>query len=298
MKEPMLAVPMHKDKITDWNDWALEEKYDGHRLVVEVDGDGFVFAYTRPRTHAGFAGKTMAQRQLPFALREAIRKTFAFNTVLDGELRAGKTSTDVTRTDLEDQLHYVVFDVTRTRAGSCAMFTYDQRRAILEMFFRSHDPTLADKVRLSASYNLTAQADVQRHVKRIWNEGGEGAILKKRDSRYDFGKRSPNWIKVKKQQHATLTVIGFEVSKGTVRFPGRPFAIVRLRDQDGHETTVKTKDDHELQRLTDAAAHTEGTVDHIMKTHPWIGRGLVIEFQDRTRDGQYRHPMWDRWEDE
>lgn len=280
--KPMLAVPMHKGTITDWQDWAVEEKHDGHRLIIHVTHTGHgVLAYTRPRNRARFPGKEMAERALPRHLELELGQLP--HGVYDGELLGGDTSTDVTRVDLRGALRIVLFDVPS------ASGTYDQRRKALKdaVAYRR-----LQHVDVTGSFVPKDHDDVRAYVAKVWARGGEGAILKRRASTYQPGKRSPDWIKVKKCQHAALTVVGFEPSRGTVRFPGHPFAIVVLEDDKGVRTTVKTKDDAELAAFTRQA--NGGTVEQ----HPALGRRLVIEFQDRTRTGEYRHPRWDRWEDE
>lgn len=299
MIKPMLAVPMHKGTITDWNDWMIEEKYDGVRLIVEVTGttplsNNTVTAWTRPRG----SSKEMAQRTLPVHLVSELaqlpRGTY------DGELLAGHTSTDVTRLDLEHERRMIIFDVLTMSDNVVGVNTrvtsYDARRKLLKLIFRKLD--WFAHIAVAHAEQATSKRDVDLFVKRVWNAGGEGAVLKRKASTYQPGKRSPDWIKVKKCQHATMRVVGFEPSRGTVRFPGHPFAIVKLIDDDGNTTTVKTKDDHELEAFSKAAQKIEGTLDHVYRRHPAVGRQLVVEYQDRTRDGGYRHPRWDRWEDE
>jgi hypothetical protein len=86
--------------------------------------------------------------------------------------------------------------------------------------------------------------------------------------------------------------MGFTQSRGKIIDRG-PYAAVLLRDAAGNETTVKTLNDVELDRFEQEWPSTAG-VEH----HPAVGRKLRIEYQERTPDGSYRHPRWDRWEDE
>ena len=67
----------------------------------------------------------------------------------------------------------------------------------------------------------------------------------------------------------------------------------------GHAVrSVKTLDDAELASFNKQAANIEGTLDHVLRAHPALGRLLRIEYQDIAADGGLRHPRWDRWEDE
>jgi bifunctional non-homologous end joining protein LigD len=132
------------------------------------------------------------------------------------------------------------------------------------------------------------------YVKSLWDLGAEGVILKRRAARYLPGKRSPDFVKVKKEQSALMTVVGFEKSRGE-KIDRGPFATVVLEDARGNRTSVKTVDDDQLE------AFSHEWADHLLTCkpggHPAIGRKLWIEYQDWTPKGGYRHPRWDRWEE-
>lgn len=293
--QPMLAAPMSKAQITDWHDWFIEEKFDGWRLIVQVEDNGDVHAWTRPRRHAGSDGKTMAYHELAEHLKPQLALLPV--GVYDGELLGGDTSTDVSRTDLVHTRTFVIFDVLMMRDASTlhdygmVSTPYEQRRALLdELALVVRRPSNGmTHVRIAEAKRVTREEDVLNFVHEVWHRGGEGAILKRASSRYFPGKRRDAFVKIKKLNTAVLTVVGFEETRGTVLNRGQ-YATVILEDARGERTSVKTKDDLELARLN---AHT-GTTG----THPALGRKLRIEYQDWTPKGGYRHPRWDRWEDE
>jgi len=111
-------------------------------------------------------------------------------------------------------------------------------------------------------------------LKKIWDRGGEGAIVKLRSATYQPGKRSNEWVKFKRNGTAVLTIIGFE--DGLMG----PHSKIVARDAKGVVITVKTLNDE--WRAIFATSATA-----------YIGRQLVISFQQVTRDGKYRHPMAD-----
>lgn len=311
MIKPMLAVPAHKGNIQDYSEWIVEEKFDGHRLIVEVyqgpDRRGMkgpclsgVRAWTRPRKHAGSDDKTMATYELPFHLQEQLGRLPV--GIYDGELLGGETSTDVRRTDLRNTLRYVVFDVLQSGTLPTMGLSYSTRRLIL--MGSVYMKMTGGHVLLAHSQNVMSEADVMAFVQSIWKRGGEGGILKRKDAPYQPGKRSPDFIKLKKLQSTVVTVIGFEPTRGTKMNRG-PFAIVKVRDSKGCETTVKTKDDFELRRfMTEWSQSTKNGLPYkdsdmnLDNAHPALGRKLRIEYQDWTPKGGYRHPRWDRWESE
>jgi ATP-dependent DNA ligase len=311
MIAPMLAVPLAKANITDWSDWRMEEKYDGHRLIVVVTSLGEVTAYTRERKHAGdVSGKSQATRDLPPHLVAELRtlKPRGLSVTLDGELLAilpdGRigTSTDVTRTDLQGGLRFVAFDVLTTAAGSSMMLPYEDRRRLLEGILlgrRTH-------VLLADSRECCDTDTVSAWYHEVRTRGGEGLILKQKRARYEPGKRRASFVKIKSLYTAVARVTGFEATRGTVlnrgQFAKVTVEIVQPAPEHPHtmglRTSVKTLDDAELAKFNAQAQNIEGTLTHMLRTHPALGRLLRIEYQDLAADGGLRHPRWDRWEDE
>lgn len=307
MIQPMLAMPQDKVQITDYTKWALEQKFDGHRLIVEVgDSPRVARAWTRPRKHAGSNGKTQERKALPEHLARALASLPP--GIYDGELLGGNTSTDVTRTDLAHTLSFVVFDVLQLHGRDLMAASYDTRRRVLEQ--EVFNVKYSEHVILAQSMPLTGKHDVDTFFNHVRKNGGEGCMLKRREATYQAGKRSRDVVKIKALHTAVLTVIGFEPTRGKVLNRGA-FATVVLEDAAGHVTSVKTKDDAELDALQrewdQRSSMTTNTDDPArlhpggLKTpgcHPAIGRKLRIEYQDRAANGGYRHPRWDRWENE
>lgn len=243
-------------------DWAMEEKFDGHRLVVVRDGHG-VTGYARPQ--AGKIGGNV--RPLPPAVTAALMQFPA--GVYDGELvNPGGRSSDVVA--IGAALCFVVFDLLVVEGASWMDRGYDYRHAGLAEICRQ---------RASAAVRLSPTLPVEwAEVERIWARGGEGVILKRRASRYQPGVRSADWVKVKTAHEAVLTVAGFEEGKQG------PFSTLRLVGPDKKETTVKTRT---AALIRDIAARPES----------FVGRALVITFQERLPSGSYRHPMFGHWAD-
>lgn len=312
--QPMLAVPRDKVRVDDWNDWAIEQKYDGHRLIIKVGA--MIEAWTRPRKHAGGDKKTMMRRDLPAHLLEQLAKLPT--GIYDGELLAvlpdGKfgTATDVTRKDLAHRLAFVVFDVLSLKFESFTLRTYDERRTALEGI-DALDGRLSH-VALAPSQRVTCLDDVTAFVEAVWRTGGEGAIIKRRAAVYQCGKRSKDMVKIKRSDNAVLKLVGFEPTQGKVLRRGI-FAVMVGEDENGQRVTCKTPDDAQIREFeqqwesmlkTDAKLRAEvlaggdrASLKLACERHPALGRLFRIEFPFRTRTGGYQGPIiFDRWEDE
>jgi len=259
---PMLASPMINpvrgaDFDVRFAGWALEEKLDGHRCIVQVRGRD-VRGFSRP-----LGSRPPLERALPPHIVEQLRR-FPDGDY-DGELatNSGK-AWDVVRTRERASLVYVIFDLVT------GLHDYDTRRAALLKVLRLLPPGQ------EAISTVLSEPPTWAAVEAIWQRGGEGAILKRRTSLYQPGRRSPDWLKVKQLHAATLTVIGYEAGRSG------PYSTIRLRGEDGVLAKVKTLNQYWLRRL---AANPE----------QFLGVALVISYQERTPSGSYRHAMFDHF---
>jgi bifunctional non-homologous end joining protein LigD len=236
-------------------EWWMEEKFDGHRVMVVVQ-HGTVTAYARPRR-----AERRHARALPAAMVDALVTLPA--GVYDGELvAAGGKSWDVTR--IGAPLVFIAFDVPLVGGP-----LQDRRSRLLDALAR-----LPGRQQSVSTVELAIPS--WRQVESIWRRGGEGAILKRALSGYQPGRRSRDWVKVKASGAATLTIIGYTAGKSG------PHSILRLRDEDGIETTVKTLG-HQLLAAIDA------------QPRRFLGKRVVISFQEKTPAGTYRHGIFDHF---
>lgn len=277
---PMLASPMKEDVELVPFEWSVEEKFDGHRMCISVAATGKDLFGGSAITAWSRYGK---ERVLPRHIIEALQ--VLPSGIYDGELLVpGKRSYGTAELVNAPNLVLMVFDVTELLGRDTTAEAYDRRRAYLEEIFKQRVVPIA--VRLAESLPVKDFNEIAQYAKDVWRRDGEGAIVKRRASAYRVGKRDKSWMKIKTLRSAVLTLVGFA--------PGKmgPHATQVLRDDEGYETTVKWKD---LATLAYFDQHEDGECRH-EKT--CVGRKVRIEYQERTPDGSYRHPRWDRWEDE
>ena len=270
--KPMLASAFPEgSSLADFGaGWVLEEKFDGHRLLVVVKG-GKASGWSRPG-----ADRPSAERPLPAGLA-ADAEALPEGTY-DGELCIpGGTSSDVTRLDRKDELVLILFDAVEIMSQSLLDKPLDTRRAYLEVAVKH---VTGDRVRVAEQTAVSLDA-----VKAIWAKGGEGAILKKVDSTYRSGWRTPNWVKVKAIGSAELTLTGFGEGKMG------PQSVMNLRHDDGRETTVKVLGNDWLRVFDEAAAHAaiSGGVNK------YIGMRVTISYMGMTTGNVWRHPQFDHF---
>lgn len=280
---PMFAAPMPKVPLNlKSGEWYAEEKIDGHRLILQVEkGKGTAWS------------RNGLTRILPPHLHEEIKRLP--DGIYDGELYTpGGRSYGVTEIVNGPNLAYTVFDLLQFEGVSLLEENYFKRRVVLleTLAPRSENPN----IHRGWTTLVENENQLSTLLSDVWERDGEGLILKNTSSIYVPGKRPKNtWIKLKQLKTAVLTVIGFAPSRGQIVDRG-PYAMIILRDEDGNITTVKTRNDEECRKLEKEAPIEEFSLGG--STHPAIGRKIRIEYQERTPDGNYRHPRMDRWEDE
>jgi ATP-dependent DNA ligase len=157
-------------------DWIFERKFDGIRLIAFKRGTN-VTLYSRNRL----------PQNLPH-VADAIARLPVDSLILDGEADWHSPS-------------YHVFDVLWCDG--------DVRTRPIEERFR-----LLDRLPLRPPLLRVQSLADEKPWQRACREGWEGVIAKRRGSIYE-SRRSPNWLKMKCESTAELTVGGFTDPQGS-----------------------------------------------------------------------------------
>lgn len=97
-------------------------------------------------------------------------------------------------------LSYVVFDVIQYKGKSVTRLPLMDRKQLLDEII-PQDTSLVVKVRYLEGYG-SAYFDLVRQ------QGLEGIVLKRKDSRYEVGKRSQSWLKVINYHYDDVLITG------------------------------------------------------------------------------------------
>jgi ATP-dependent DNA ligase len=271
--KPMLASAMpERFSVTDYatEDWALEEKYDGHRIVACVT----TTEHMRP---VEVWSRSKERPDVPQHVLDAFRHLP--DGVYDGELVfPGGDFSDVRRIENRPHLRVVLFDAVELLGETLTALSYDERREALEVAVMHHTSSLDEGqtqiIHLASSEPVSLEA-----VERIWQRGGEGAILKLRSSVYRCGARASEWIKVKKSGSVEATIVGYKKGKND------PYGSMQIRLDDGTESAVKV--------LT-VALKNRVTKD----PQGQIGKRIVVQITNRNKAGALVNPVFDHYANE
>lgn len=257
--EPMLASAMTKGTLLPYqNDgWIGEEKYDGDRQLTTVKAGVVIESRSR-------AGNT---RTLPADVVAELRH------LPDGTYDLEDMASRKTIGGDRDGRRVVIFDVVAAMGESTIARPLTERRALLEVAFAHIERALGEAPRFVA---LSTQFPVSPFaIEAIFVRGGEGAILKRKASKYQSGARSADWIKVKREGAAVVEILRFEDAE-------LPSGKTWVRDAKGREFTVRT-----------GAGNVKVLRDVQANPAVYLGARLVIEYTEALASGAYRHPRWD-----
>lgn len=245
--------------------WAMEPKLDGWRWqsivergeppVSKVVGGGVAV-----RSIGGRNGK---EHQTPLRIENQLAKLPA-GTVLDGELVAGKSSSDVGRTDLSGTERLILFDVLAFNGQDCTQHPWSERRKLLEGAIKSfavEDPVV-----------VVPTAQVDPRILNGWIDLGiEGAVCKRRDAPYRPGsRRRDGFVKIKPKQTTDAIVTGWKYGEGQSNADDCGALEVTLVDTDVPTTVGYDAQPTEAEAL--------------------IGRTIEVQHFGWEPSGKVRHP--------
>ncbi len=286
---PMLAATT--ETLPQGEEWAFEPKWDGFRAIAVVEGGEVTL---RSRNGNDLTGRFAPAAK---ALARAVRSPAA---VIDGEVCAlddSGTSAFGLLQRGEGTLVFVAFDVLERDGEPVVDLPYDERRAILERLVDVGIPG----VLVSPAFDdgIALEAAAKEH-------GLEGVVAKKRTSRYQPGRRSSDWRKLKLKHRQELVIAGYTRGKGR-RSNGIGSLVLGVHGASGlvYAGNVGTGlTDAELDRLEgmlaplarpDAPFADEPRIPRVRRDDvTWVEPSLVaeVEFAEWTKDRRLRAPVY------
>jgi bifunctional non-homologous end joining protein LigD len=205
----MLATP--SDTLPTTGEWAYEMKWDGVRAIAVVDGSNLRLASRNGND------VTIAYPEL-----QPLAEQLSLAAVLDGEIVAVDEDGRASFQRLQARMHlrdpaaireiaaqvpvaYVLFDVLWLDGHLVTGLEYTERRRLLEGL----------ELRGRAWQTPSATDDGAQAFAVSEQLGFEGVVAKRVDSRYEPGRRSPAWRKVKHQRAQEFVIGGWLEGEGS-----------------------------------------------------------------------------------
>jgi DNA ligase D-like protein (predicted ligase) len=272
--------------------WSYEVKWDGYRTLALKDGA------TIKLLSRNLKNMTLQYR----SVARAVAKVPAQTALLDGEIVAvdadGRPSFQALHHQSAHTVVYYAFDLLYVDGRDLTRLPLDERRDALAR--------LLDGTGILRSEPLPGTAD--QIADAVRGAGLEGVVAKRKDSRYEPGKRSAAWVKVKFNRRQEFVVGGFKPSgksleslvvgyyeRWKLHFAARvragltPRTRVEIFDRIAGDRTERCPFANLPSR---SGGHWgEGVTPEEMLKLRWVKPTLVVEvsFVEWTLDGNLRH---------
>ena len=301
--EAMLARPGTLDALDAGTEWAVEMKWDGIRALVAVR-DGHVSLVTRN-------GIDVTPRYPEItAAAAAFRPATG---VYDGEIvapdasgrpdfgllqeRMGLTKpAEVRVAAARRPVRLFLFDALEVDGESIVRLPYrDRRERLLESIVQ--EPNAVIVVPDAFDGDAAAALETSRTL------GLEGVMAKDASSRYEEGRRSGAWVKIKHTTTQEVVIGGWRPGKGR-RAATIGSLLVGIPGPSGLDYVGRVGtgfSDGDLERITEALRSLSRSTSPFVdvpaaesRDAQWVRASIVgeVEFGEWTRSGVLRHPVW------
>jgi bifunctional non-homologous end joining protein LigD len=277
-------------------DWIFEVKWDGIRAIAYINNEELSI-------------KSRNQKELKNNFPELQElKKLAANAVLDGELiimRDGKIDFQtlikrIQATSPRENEHlsrkypaiYVVFDMLEKNGKSLIDKPLQERKKMLEETVKEGKNVVV---------SVFVEKDGEAFYKATLEKGLEGVIAKKKGSTYEPGRRSDNWLKIKKIKECDCVIFGYTEGKASRK---TTFGALILGLYDGEVpvfvgkvgTGFNQKDLETLSQSFKKLISNEKTLEgvDVSEEVTWLKPVLVckVGYQVVTEDGKLRMPRF------
>ncbi len=298
MKPRLVEVPPAQ------GDWVWELKFDGIRLMAIKEGKKVSLLSRNENDLTKRFG----------AVAEAIGQLAAKDCVIDGEVVAldeeGRSSFQLLQSgEMEGEdapVYFYAFDLLQANGRDLLQLSLGERKARLEELAAAADGPLRFSGELGG-----APKQLLAEVKR---RGLEGIIGKQRASRYEPGRRSGVWIKLKCVKEQEFVIGGFTPPQGgrkhfgalLVGYYEKKKLLFAGKVGTGFDTktlaalakqfAAEGRDDCPFADLPskERGQWAQGITPGMMRKMHWLHPRLVaqVKFAEWTRDGKLRQPVY------
>jgi len=280
--KPMLAS--RSDEPFSSEEWLYEIKYDGYRMLATT-GEGAKLISRNGKDYSDkFPNITHDLQQLNY------------NAVMDGEVviqdSDGRSDFSALQRFLRDgkgEPLFYVFDLLSYERADLTALPLLERKAMLAKLLGEGRVRYADHV----------ERDGEQLFEKVREHQLEGVIAKRKDSDYQQGKRTTDWLKLKADQAMTVTIVGYTLKKGTRTQIGS-LAVAKSDGKELHYlgkvgtgfSSETAKDLH--TKLKALSRKTPPVADPPQEDIHWVTPKLYasVTYSELTDEGSIRHGVY------
>lgn len=295
---PMIPTAAEVTELPD-DTWAFEGKWDGYRVTLATDG-----AQTRLVSRNGNSMDWLADG-FP-GLAEALER----RAVLDAELvildangvpdfaSLAKQAAAEGKDSSLPPVELFVFDVLEVDSVDLQKQAWERRREVLDLLA----PALREVDRVHVPEVLDGPGD--RALAEAEEYGWEGIVAKRRDSKYESGRRSKAWLKQKLLTTTEAVIGGWRPGKGG-RSGSLGSLLLGLPAETGLAYIGRVGTgftDKQARALLDELEPLRRKTSPFVEQLPadarrdavWVTPKIVVEVRHQgfTDDGNMRQPSW------
>ena len=284
--------------------WLYELKFDGIRAIAIKD---------RKKVSLISRNGNKLDKRFP-EVAEAVQDLSVTDCVLDGEVVAldqeGRSSFQLLQAlEMEGRkapLAFYVFDLLQLGGKSLIGLPVEDRKQLLAK--------VCENVRDPIRYSGAIAGEVESLLAEVQRRGLEGLIGKQSGSKYEPGRRTGAWIKLKTVHEQEFVIGGYTPPNGSRKHFGAILAgyyesgKLKFAGKVGTGFTEKSlsalskkfraeeRDDCPFVDLPskDGGQWVQGITPSMMKKMHWVNPKFVaqIKFAEWTRDGKLRQPVF------
>jgi bifunctional non-homologous end joining protein LigD len=209
---PAFVEPM-KAKLVDSvrpGDWIYEIKFDGYRALA-LRGGNETRVLSRNENDLG--------SKFP-EVKDSIAALDVQDAIIDGEIVAlddkGRSSFQLLQAfDMGEKrppIVFYAFDLLRLNGKDFQNLPIEERKAKLEALLKKPPGVIR--------YSVSFTKDIKELLARAQGLGLEGLIGKRAGSRYEAGKRTGAWVKIKLHQEQEFVIGGYTEPDGSRKYFG------------------------------------------------------------------------------
>ncbi|MEQ9310695.1 MAG: ATP-dependent DNA ligase [Balneolaceae bacterium] len=202
----MLASPIESRSVSDFSNYIAEEKFDGMRCQAHIS-EGRVELYSRDLNEITVSFPEIvtffSNKNIPNLVLDGEICVFKEETIMPFQLLQKRMGVKKPSEKLRNEFPVIFIAYDILFLNGCPLFDDPLmvRRKKLEMLSEQY------RIPITSQMEISNEDDVEALFQRALDHGNEGLMLKRKDSRYEYGQRRKSWLKVKKPRGSLDTII-------------------------------------------------------------------------------------------